>query len=208
MARPPRLRTQRVHALALLGRRGMARSLEFRDAGITAATISRLEREGQVVRVARGLYQLTNAPLNRQHALAEAAKLIPRGVICLASALAYHGLIGQMPSAVWIAIGRKDWRPRLQSPPVRITRFPDRLLTSGVEHHEIDGIRVSIFGIAKTIVDAFRYRRIVGDRLAAEGLREALHQGKVTLSEIALRASEGSAWKAIEPYVSALTPDA
>jgi predicted transcriptional regulator of viral defense system len=158
--------------------------------------------------VARGLYQLTHAPLDRQHALAKAAKLIPRGVICLASALAYHGLIDQMPSQVWIAIGRKDWRPRLKSPPVRITRFPDRLLRSGVEQHEIEGSRVSIYGIAKTIADVFRYRRIVGDSLAVEGLCEALRRGKVTPPEIALHASESGTWKTIEPYVTALISDA
>jgi predicted transcriptional regulator of viral defense system len=208
MSRPPPVQTKRAHALALLGKRGMTRLLEFREVGITAATISRLEREGQVVRVARGLYQLTHAPLDRQHALAKAAKLIPRGVICLASALAYHGLIDQMPSQVWIAIGRKDWRPRLKSPPVRITRFPDRLLRSGVEQHEIEGSRVSIYGIAKTIADVFRYRRIVGDSLAVEGLCEALRRGKVTPPEIALHASESGTWKTIEPYVTALISDA
>jgi len=199
---------QRARALALLRRRGMTRLLEFRRAGITAATVARLERDGEVIRLARGLYQLPDANLHSQHTLAETTRLIPRGVICLGSALAFHGLTDNMPSKVWIAIGRKDWRPRVRYPPIRVSRFPDKLLNAGVEHHEIEGIRVPIFGVAKTIADLFRYKRTVGDSLAVEGLREALRRRKATAGEIARCAVEGGVWAAMEPYMAALTSDA
>ena len=89
----------------------MTRLAEFREAGITATTVSRMERSGEIVRLARGLYHLPDAALDAQQSLAEGARLVPKGVICLASALAFHGLTDQMPPKVWIAIGRKDWRP-------------------------------------------------------------------------------------------------
>lgn len=186
----------------------MTRLLEFRNAGITAATVARLERDGEVIRLARGLYQLPDANLDGQHTLAEAAKLIPKGVICLVSALAFHGLTDQMPAKVWIAIGRKAWRPRIQYPPVRITRFPIELLTTGVEEHKIEGILVPIFGVAKTVADLFRYKRTVGDSLAVEGLREALRQQKATAGEIARYAANARIWKTMEPYMTALTSHA
>lgn len=204
----PQSGTQRAQALSLLRRRGMTRLLEFRNAGITAATVARLERDGEVIRLARGLYQLPDANLDGQHTLAEAAKLIPKGVICLVSALAFHGLTDQMPAKVWIAIGRKAWRPRIQYPPVRITRFPIELLTTGVEEHKIEGILVPIFGVAKTVADLFRYKRTVGDSLAVEGLREALRQQKATAGEIARYAANARIWKTMEPYMTALTSHA
>ncbi len=110
-----------------------------------------------------------------------------------------------MPSKVWIAIGRKDWRPRVQYPPVRITRFPGEMLTAGVEHHDIEGIRVPIFGVAKSVVDLFRYKHTVGDGLAVEGLLEALRQRKANASEIARYAADAGVWKSMQPYVTALT---
>lgn len=186
----------------------MTRLLEFRDAGITAATVARLEREGEVVRLARGLYQLADAKLDAHHSLAEATKLIPKGVICLASALAFHGLTDQMPSTVWIAIGRKDWRPRVQYPPVRIARFSDEQLAIGVEHHKVEGIAVPIFGVAKTVADLFRYKRTVGDVLAVEGLREALRRRKAKPAEMARYATDAGVWRTMEPYLTALTSDA
>ena len=204
----PNTSTQRTQALALLKRRGMTRLAEFSAAGITATTVGRMERAGEVVRLARGLYQLPDAALDAQQSLAEAARLVPKGVICLASALAFHGLTDQMPPKVWIAIGRKDWRPRLTYPPIRIARFSDELLRRSVERKKIAGTLVPVFGVAKTVADLFRYRRTVGDALAIEGLRRALRQRKVTPAQIAREAQEAGVWGTMEPYVMALTSDA
>ncbi len=196
---------QREKALSLLQRRGMVRLTEFLMIGITAATVSRLEREGAVVRLARGLYQRPEATIDANHTLAEAAKLVPKGVICLASALAFHELTDQLPPKVWMAIGSKDWHPRFQYPPVRFARFPETQLSRDIEYHRIDGVRVPIYGIAKTITDLFRYRRTVGINLALEGLREALRKRKATPAAIAKRAVEAGVWKTMEPYLTALT---
>ena len=200
--------SQRTQALALLKRQGMTRLAEFSEAGITATTVGRMERAGEVVRLARGLYQLPDAALDAQQSLAEASRLVPKGIICLASALAFHGLTDQMPPKVWIAIGRKDWRPRLTYPPIRIARFSDELLHRGVERKKIAGTLAPIFGIAKTVADLFRYRRTVGDALAIEGLRQALRQRKATPAEIAREAEAAGVWATMEPYVMALTSDA
>jgi predicted transcriptional regulator of viral defense system len=200
--------TQRSQALALLKRRGLTRLAEFGEAGITATTVSRMERSGEVVRLARGLYQLPDAALDPQQSLAEAARLVPKGVICLPSALALHGLTDQMPPKVWIAIGRKDWRPRVTYPPIRVARFSDELLRRSVEHKKIAGTAVPVFGVAKTVADLFRYRRTTGDAIAVEGLRQALRRRKATPAEIAREAQAAGVWGTMEPYVMALTSDA
>ena len=199
--------TQRERAIAFLKVKGMVRLSELIGEGITAATVSRLESGGGIIRLARGLYQLPDAPTDTHHTLAEAAKLVPKGVICLTSALAYHELTDQIPAKVWIAIGPKDWRPKFQYPPARFAHFPSSQLRAGVEHHVVDGVEVPIFGTAKTIADLFRYRRTVGINIALEGLREALRKRKATPAQIARYARDARVWKTMEPYVSALTAD-
>jgi len=186
----------------------MARLSELMSTGVTAATVSRLEREGAIVRLARGLYQLPDAPLDRHHSLAEVAKLAPRGVICLVSALAFHDLTDRIPPQTWIAIGSRDWRPRFSAPPVRFVRFPPRLLASGVATHTIEGVSVRVTTPAKTIADLFRYRKTVGLDVAVAGLKEALRQRKANPAEIARYGVEGRVWKVIQPYLEALTIDA
>jgi predicted transcriptional regulator of viral defense system len=194
-------------AISLLGQRGMVRLSEFLRLGVTAATISRLEREGVIARLSRGLYQLPDSPLNVHHALAEASKRVPKGIVCLVSALAFHDLADQMPAKVWIAIGSKDWKPRVSHPPLRIARFSEHDLKTGVELHSIENTKVRIFGVAKTLVDVFRYRRVVGTTLVIEGMRAALRQRKVKPADIAKRAIDAKVWKAMQPYLETLTLD-
>lgn len=197
--------SQRQIAQALLTARGIARLVELRDAGVTAATMSRMERDGEVVRLARGLYQLSDAPLDSHHSLAETAKRVPRGVVCLVSALAFHGLTDQLPRQIWMAIGQKDWAPKPDSTPIRIVRFTERLLNESVETHVIEGVPVKVFGIVKTIADCFRYRNKIGLSVAIEGLQEALRQRKATPGEIARHAEHGGVTTVIRPYLEALT---
>ena len=76
MPSPPS--TQLTKALALLRRNGLTRLSKFRQAGITATTISRLEAAGTITRLARGLYQLSDAAVGQNHALAEAHDVVRR----------------------------------------------------------------------------------------------------------------------------------
>ena len=200
--------TQRDQVTDLLQVKGIARLSEFKDAGITAATISRMVRAGDVNRLARGLYQLPNALLEAHHSLAEAAKRLPRGIVCLVSALAYHELTDQLPRAVWMAIGSRDWMPKQGRPAMRIVRFTDALLTDDVLTVHIENVPVKVFGVAKTIADCFRHRRKVGQTVALEGLQEALRQRKASPAEIARYAERGGVATVVRPYLEALTANA
>ena len=196
---------QREQARLLLEQGGIVRLSEFKANGITAATIGRMLKDGEVLRLARGLYQLPDALLDVHHSLAEAAKKLPKGVVCLVSALAYHDLTDQLPRAVWMAIGTKDWEPKTDTPPIRTVRFTDALLSDDILTEQIEGVSVKIFGVAKTIADCFRHRRTVGQSVALEGLQEALRKRKTTPAEIARHAERGGVATVIRPYLEALT---
>lgn len=197
--------SQKQIAHTFLAAHGIARLKELREAGVTGATLSRMERDGEVLRLARGLYQHPDATLDAHHSLAEAAKRVPKGVVCLVSALAFHGLTDQLPKRVWLAIGGKDWSPKADGTPLRIVRFADDLLRKDVEMHRIEGVPVKIFGVAKTVADCFRYRNKIGLPVALGGLQEALRQRKATAGEIARQAGRGGVATVIRPYLEALT---
>src|SRR5260370_13693646 len=126
---------QEDRATSLLHERGMARLSEFIEQGISATTISRMERKGLINQLSRGLYQLPDAPLDANHSLAEAAKLVPNGVICLASALAFHELTDRIPASIWVCIGARDWRPTITRPRIAIVRFRTSLFSTGIPTH-------------------------------------------------------------------------
>ncbi len=194
---------QRAQALKLLGTHSMMRLRDFATHGIGPETLARLVRDGMVVRPARGLYQLADGPTDARHVLAEASALVPKGVVCLVSALQFHGLTLQMPSSVWMAIGRTAWRPRFDYPPIRFVRFAGSALAEGVERHRIEGIDVAITDPSRTIVDCFRYRAKVGIDVAMEGLREGLRQRKVTSDQLWRYGTKARIWSTMKPYVEA-----
>jgi predicted transcriptional regulator of viral defense system len=208
--------TQKERAFSLLRQQGMARLSELIRQGITAATVARMREKGLILQLSRGLYQLPEAEGDTNHALAEAAMLVPKGVVCLVSALAFHQLTDTIPRRVWMAIGPKDRRPAVKKPPLQIVRFGEKVRRAGVEEHRIEGVPVQIYSAGKTTVDLFRYRQQAGKRyqkspglnLALEGLREALRQHKATASEIAEYAHQAGVWKALQPYLEAMIANA
>jgi predicted transcriptional regulator of viral defense system len=208
--------TQEGKALSLLSERGMVRLSEFTKEGITATTLSRMARKGSVVQLRRGLYQLPDAPLDANHSLAEAAKLVPKGVICLDSALAFHELTDRIPRYVWMAIGFREWRPHITQPPIQVVRFGPKVLNTGIKTHIIEAVPVRIYSPAKTIADLFyhahRQHRWYGSKIglthAIQGLKEALRLRKATPAEVARYATEAGIWKIVQPYLEALTVDA
>ncbi len=197
--------TQRDRLTSLLKEQTLARANELRAAGIAAATISRAVAEGEVTRVGRGLYQLPNGKTDAAMTLAEASKRVPKGIICMISALAFHGLTDQMPRKVWIAIGPKDWEPAIEYPPLRIVRFRPPNLTYGIEYHSIAGIDVPIYSVAKALADAFRNTKLLDRSVAIECLRTAIADNKSTPSDIAETAKHCGAWTRMRPYLEAIT---
>jgi predicted transcriptional regulator of viral defense system len=199
--------TQRDTVQNLFHQRGLVRMRDLRDAGVGSETVARLVREGAVTRVARGLYQLAEVVPDARRSFAEASALVPKGVICLISALQFHELTLQMPSVVWIAIDRTGWKPKVEYPPMRFVRFSSRALREGMKRHLIEGIEVPIFEPARTIVDCFRYRNKIGLDIALEGLREGLRTKRATPDQLWEFARTARVWSVIRPYVEAMVAD-
>lgn len=197
--------SQKAKLRSLLDAHAMMRAQELREAGISAQTIARAVENGEVERISRGIYQKRGAEIEENQILAEAAMRVPKGVIALVSALAFHELTDQMPRRVWMAIGASDWTPVQSYPPLRMVRFTEPYLRQGIEHHTIAGVQVSVYSIPKTLADLFRNSKLVDRSIAVEGLRAALQQRKATPSAIAQGAKAGGAWKVMQPYLEALT---
>ena len=202
---PSHAATQQARLLAYLREHELARAFELRESGVSATAISRAVAAGAVVRIGRGLYQAADVEADLNINLAEVARRVPRAVICLASALAYHGLTDQLPRKVWFAIGAKDWKPSMACPPVRVVRFREPCFSKGVETHRISGAPVRIYSVTKSIADAFRNPKRVERSVAIEALKSALKQRKATPADLMRAAVDYGAAKIIRPYLEALT---
>jgi predicted transcriptional regulator of viral defense system len=198
------METSREHALDAIRANGVVRPRDLAPLGISRVQLSRLVEKGLVERVARGLYVAADAQYTEQHTFAEAAKRAPRGVICLLSALHFHGLTTQLPREVWMAIDGKARLPKDSSPPLRFVRFSPLALSEGVEEHDIEGVLVKVFDPAKTVVDCFKYRSKIGQDIALEALRDCARARKCNVDDLWWYAQVERMTKVMAPYLEAV----
>lgn len=196
--------TGRTRLLRLAVRRGILTTNEAVESGIHRQVLTRLTREGALVRVTRGHYSLPGHPVTEHHGLVLTAMSLPRGVICLLSALSFHGVGTQLPPEVWVAIGRRARRPALRYPRLRVVRFGGRALDEGFKVHRIEGRPVRVYGVAKTLADLFKYRNKVGMDVVLEALHDAWRNRRFTMDEIDRWARVCRVERVMRPYLESL----
>jgi predicted transcriptional regulator of viral defense system len=194
-------RSERV--LALAREHGLIRPSDLEPLGLQRTYLQRLCRAGLLERAGRGLYRLVGAEVTEHHALVAASRRVPDGVVCLLSALRYHGLGTQAPFEVWLAIDRKAWAPHLDHPPLRLVRMSGAALTEGVEEDAAEGVTIKVYSPAKTVADCFKYRNKIGLDVALEALRE-YRRGRRDLDELWRCARICRVANVMRPYLEAL----
>jgi len=183
---------------------GLIRPCDLAPLGIHRISLTRAVRHGLLERVGRGLYGLPGREVSAHGSLAEVARRVPKGVVCLLSALRFHGLTTQAPFEVWLAIENKAVTPKLDYPPLRIVRFSGASLTEGIEEHIVDDVTVRVTGVAKTIADCFKYRNKIGLDVALEALREAWREKRVSSDDIWRYAKICRVANVMRPYLESL----
>jgi predicted transcriptional regulator of viral defense system len=153
---------------------GYATSKDIRAEGIHPRDIKSILDEGIIIKVKKGLYRLSDAPIISNQSFIDLARAVPEGVICLLSALSYYELTTFNPSVISMAIHRKSWRPKIEYPPVEFYYFSKKQFEAGIDKIKIDGNEINIYCREKTICDCFRYRNKLGIEIAKEGLSEYL----------------------------------
>jgi len=191
--------------LQLAQRHQLLRARDLKNHGLPTITLTRLISSGKLERVARGVYSLPGQSVSEHRSLAEAAIRVPRGVVCLLSALRVHEIGTQAPFEVWIAIPQRMPSPRIDRPSLRIVRMSGQSLSEGVQHVVFDGVTVSVFNPAKTIADCFKFRNKIGLDVALEALREGWHSGRVTMDDLWHYATINRVANVMRPYLESLT---
>jgi len=191
--------------LALAKRKGILRVKDLREAGIHPEYLRRLCEKGALIRVARGLYMPADAQPTANVGLAQAARRVPHGVICLLSALRFHEIGTANPFEVWMALDQGVRHPQVEYPPLRIVRFSGKALEEGIERYRIEGVRVKVYGPAKTVADCFKYRNKIGLDVAIEALRDSLRSKKCMRAQLWQYAKVCRVTEVMRPYLAALS---
>lgn len=201
----PATATHEQQVLRLAQARKLLRARDVTQLGLPTIALTRLVQAGKLERVARGLYGLPGAEISEHRSLAEVSARVPKGVVCLLSALRVHEIGTQAPFEVWVAIPQHMVTPRLDQPAIRVVRMSDAALADGVERRNIDGVKVPVFNAARTVVDCFRFRNKIGLDVALEALRDGWRQRKFTMNDLWHHATRGRVANVMRPYIEAIT---
>jgi predicted transcriptional regulator of viral defense system len=205
IASPATKTTHEQQLMRLMRKRKLLRARDVAEQGLPTITLTRLVQADKIERVARGVYGLPGAATSEHRSLAEVAIRVPRGVVCLLSALQFHEIGTQAPFEVWLAIPNRVAAPRIAYPAIRVVRMSDDGLTEGLQRKRIDGVEVPIFNPARTVVDCFKFRNKVGLDVALEALREGWRERRFTMDELWHHATRQRVANVMRPYIEAIT---
>lgn len=182
---------------------GTFRVSEAVKAGIHSRTIYSMRDMGLIVCIGRGMYRFADLPTMGNPDLSIVAMKIPKGVICLISALSYHEITTEIPHEVYLALPRGAEPPRLDFPPLRIFWFGSPAYEEGIEKHAVDDIPMQVYSPEKTLADCFKYRNKIGLDVVLEALKNYRQRKRFKVDELMHYARVCRVEKVIRPYVEA-----
>jgi len=183
---------------------GVFRPSDLERLGVPRRRLYDLLAENRVERLSWGVYVAKHHAFTEHHALAQVARRVPHAIVCLLSALRFHGLTTQQPGDVWIALPENARRPHLEGQRLVVCRFSGLALTEGVEPHVVERVPVRVTSPARTVADCFRYRNKIGIDVAVEALKDftRLHRGGA--NELARYARVRRVSRVMKPYMDAI----
>jgi predicted transcriptional regulator of viral defense system len=174
------------------------------EMGVHPRDLYALRDAGKLERLERGLYRLANSKPLGNPDLVTVSHKVPKGVVCLISALAFHRLTTQIPHAVYLAIPANDQAPALQYPPLRIFWYSTPVYESGIEEVKLDGTQVRVYSAEKTLTDCFKYRNKIGIDVCTEALNLYRQRGRMNLNQIEQFAKICRVERVMRPYLEAI----
>ena len=175
---------------------------------VHTSLIRKMLDDGLLEQVKRGLYGLPAEEIpedkNFTYDYFDAAAAVPKGIFCLSTALHYHGLSTQRPAIFDMAIPRTQRTPKLFTVSIRFYRFQEPYYSFGVQEIKTAVTTIKIYNKEKSICDAVRQRRIVGEDIAMESLNAYLKQSKKDINKLIRTAAFCKVKHIIEPVVKAM----
>ena len=199
---PADTHSQRV--LDLASQKGLLRASDLDAIDAPRVVLTRLIAAGLLDRVGRGLYRLPGHPISEHEGLMVVATKAPQAVFCLLTALQFHELTTQLPRQVWIAMPRGSHVPRIDYPPIKMVQMTGDVYAEGIETVERDGVKLRVYGVAKTVADCFKHRNKIGLDVALEALKDVRAKHRASADDLWRYAKICRVANIMRPYLEAV----
>ena len=137
--------------------------------------------KGNVVRLRNGIYAL---PDEMAKTMVDVETIVPGGILCMYSAWAYYELTTKLPPEICIAIEKKRKVTLPDYPPISLYYWSQTTIEIGVIQQEIDGYKVKIYDLEKSVCDAVKFRNKIGIDISSEVLKNYLKRPDKNLTRL------------------------
>lgn len=183
---------------------GYVRTKDISCAGIDRRYLRDLINEDTIEKIKRGLYRWKDAKFDIEDELIDVSKIVPCGIICLESALAYYDLTTYTPGEYRVAVHRKYNIKLPDFPPIKLYYFSDKYYVDGVEKIDINGNIIKIYNIEKTICDCLRYEDKISKDIIVESIKEYVKRRDKNISKLMNYAAKAKVKDVVQKYLEVL----
>lgn len=137
---------------------GVLKTSELNVLGLSSRQIKKMVEEGIISKIKTGFYELTDYIVKEEVII---ARLFPKAVIFLESALMYYEYTDRIPLAWQIAVDKysKTTQYDIDYPIIEPFYIQPKFIELGVDEIQIENVIVKIYDRDRTICDVLRYEK-------------------------------------------------
>ena len=188
----------------LIEKGGVAKSADFVAAGMRAVDIVNMCNAGYLDRVRHGYYQLAEADASSEEQLL--ATLIPKGIVCVESALFHYGYSDFAPRKWSIAVPRTMSRTKLNIDALALQTYyvQSEIYELGRITDDFDGVILPVYDRERTICDCFKYRSRLDNEIFNKALNAYAKDPRKNLPNLSSYAKKLRAYKKVTELMEVL----
>lgn len=188
----------------LIEKGGVAKSADFVAAGIRAVDVINMCNAGYLDRIRHGYYQLAEADTSSEAQLL--ATLIPKGIVCVESALFHYGYSDFAPRKWSIAVPRTMSRTKLDVDALVLQPYfvQPEIYELGKITDDFDGVILSVYDRERTICDCFKYRSRLDNEIFNKALNAYANDMQKNLQNLSIFAKKLRVYKKVTELMEVL----
>lgn len=188
----------------ILSKGGIAKSADFVAEGIRAVDVVNLCNVGFLERVRHGYYELAEKTSVSEEQLL--AALIPKGIVCVESALFHYGYSDFAPRKWSIAIPRSMSRTKLNVDVLALQPYyiQAELYDLGKTTDDFGGVILPIYDRERTICDCFKYRSRLDNEMFNKALNAYANDTQKNLNNLSAYAKKLRVYKKVTELMEVL----
>lgn len=183
---------------------GVAKSADFVAAGMRAVDVVNMCNAGYLDRVRHGYYQLAEEDISSEEQLL--ATLIPKGIVCVESALFHYGYSDFAPRKWSIAVPRSMSRTKLDIDALALQTYyvQQDIYELGRIIDDFDGVTLPVYDRERTICDCFKYRSRLDNEIFNKALNAYANDTKKNLQNLSVYAKKLRVYKKVTELMEVL----